>query len=90
MGAGEHGEQLAGHERELVEIALEESEDWQDHLLIGLACRSALRRGRELNLDDQRSLIQALAQTAAPAVCPHGSPILLHYSRAFLVDTFEW
>src|SRR5256714_1196587 len=83
-------EQLVGHLHELAQIAAEDSNDWEDRLLIGLACRSALRRGRELGLDEQRSLIAALANVAAPAVCPHGSPILLHYSRTFLIDKFDW
>ncbi len=83
-------EQLASHLRELVEIALEESEDWKDHLLISLACRAALRRGRPLSPAEQHELLQNLARTAAPAVCPHGSPVLLHYSRAFLVEKFDW
>ena len=87
-GAGQ--EQLAGHLRELAQIAAEDSNDWEDRLLIGLACRSALRRGRELGMDEQRSLISALANVSAPAVCPHGSPILLHYSRTFLIDKFDW
>ncbi len=83
-------EQLAGHLSELAHIAAEDSSDWQDRLLIDLACRSALRRGRELGIDEQRSLITSLANAAAPAVCPHGSPILLHYSRTFLIDKFDW
>src|SRR2546423_1179343 len=87
-GAGQ--EQLAGHIHELAELASEDSADWEDHLLIGLACRSALRRGRDLGTDEQRALITALATVSAPAVCPHGSPILLHYSRTFLIDKFDW
>lgn len=83
-------EQLTSYLPELARIAAEESNDWQDRLLIGLACRSALRRGRELGPVEQRALLAALAEVAAPAVCPHGSPILLHYSRAFLIDKFEW
>ncbi len=83
-------EQLAGHLSELAHIAAEDSSDWQDRLLIGLACRSALRRGLELGIDEQRSLITSLANATAPAVCPHGSPILLHYSRTFLIDKFDW
>jgi DNA mismatch repair protein MutL len=83
-------EQLAGHLSELAHIAAEDSSDWQDRLLIGLSCRSALRRGRELSIDEQRSLITSLANASAPAVCPHGSPILLHYSRTFLIDKFDW
>lgn len=88
--AGEGYEQLATHLHELAEIAAEDSTDWEDHLFIGLACRSALRRGRELGNGEQRLLLNALANAAAPAVCPHGSPILLHYSRQFLIDKFDW
>ncbi len=87
---GEGQEQLAGHLSELAHIAAEDSSDWQDRLLIGLACRSALRRGRELGVHEQRSLITSLSNVSAPAVCPHGSPILLHYSRTFLIDKFDW
>jgi DNA mismatch repair protein MutL len=83
-------EQLAAYLPELAAIAAEDSKDWQDRLLIGLACRSALRRGRELGPAEQRALLAELAEVSAPAVCPHGSPILLHYSRAFLIDKFEW
>ena len=50
---GEGQEQLAGHLHELAEIAAEDSTDWEDHLLIGLSCRSALRRGRVLGPDEQ-------------------------------------
>ena len=87
-GVGQEG--LANHLPELAQIAAEDSNDWSDRLLIGLACRSALRRGRELGPGEQRALLATLAEAAAPAVCPHGSPILLHYSRAFLIDKFEW
>src|SRR6266700_542582 len=87
---GDGQEQVAAHLHELAQLAAEDSVDWEDHLLIGLACRSALRRGRDLGLEEQRSLLTVLANTTAPAVCPHGSPILLHYSRAFLVDKFDW
>jgi DNA mismatch repair protein MutL len=83
-------EQLAHYLPELAQLAAEDNNDWQDRLLIGLACRSALRRGRELGPAEQHTLLANLAQATAPAVCPHGSPILLHYSRAFLIDKFEW
>lgn len=83
-------EQLTAYLPELAHLAAEESTDWQDRLLIGLACRSALRRGRELAPAEQRTLLASLAEVNAPAVCPHGSPILLHYSRAFLIEKFEW
>jgi DNA mismatch repair protein MutL len=83
-------EQLAAHLKELVSIAAEDDTGWEDQLLIGLACHSALKRGRELSQGEQQTLIQALAKATAPAVCPHGSPILLHYSRSFLSERFDW
>ncbi len=86
----EGNEQLATHLQELAEVAAEDSVDWEDHLLIGLSCRSAMRRGRELSPGEQRTLLAGLASVTAPAVCPHGSPILLHYSRTFLIDKFDW
>jgi DNA mismatch repair protein MutL len=85
-----HDEQLATHLPELAQLAAQDNHDWQDRLLIGLACRSALRRGRELTPAEQRTLLTSLAQASTPAVCPHGSPILLHYSRSFLIGKFEW
>lgn len=88
--ASQGNEQLAAHMQELVEIAAEDSTEWEEHLLISLACHSALRRGRELSSGEQRTLLKALATASAPAVCPHGSPILLHYSRTFLIDKFDW
>jgi DNA mismatch repair protein MutL len=88
--ASEGNEQLATHLQELAEVAAEDSVDWEDHLLIGVSCRSAMRRGRELSAGEQRTLLAGLASVAAPAACPHGSPILLHYSRAFLIDKFDW
>jgi DNA mismatch repair protein MutL len=96
LAQGEQGEQadqraqLASHLPELARLAAEDSSEWQDRLLIGLSCRSALRRGRPLGSDEQRSLLQLLANVSAPAVCPHGSPIVLHYSRKFLIDRFDW
>jgi DNA mismatch repair protein MutL len=86
----EQQEQLAAHLPEMVRLAADDSSEWQDRLLVGLACRSAMRRGRALGSEEQRSLLQALASVSAPAVCPHGSPIVLHYSRKFLIDKFDW
>jgi DNA mismatch repair protein MutL len=87
--AGEGYEQLASYAQELVEIAAEDNEEWEQSLLIGLSCRSALRRGRELSQGEQRSLLASLARVQVSAACPHGSPILLHYSRSFLIEKFR-
>jgi DNA mismatch repair protein MutL len=67
-----------------------EGEDWQRRLLINLSCRTAVRRGRVLDQPSMRALIEALGQTASPAVCPHGSPLLMHVSADLLERQFDW
>jgi DNA mismatch repair protein MutL len=37
-----------------------------------------------------RDLLTRLGTTASPAVCPHGSPIVLHVASAFLTRQFDW
>src|SRR6266568_3067193 len=85
MRAGE-GEEWAGTDSHLLlEPVIVELKRHQADLL-----EQRLPILRDLGIDEQRALIAALAGVSAPAVCPHGSPILLHYSRTFLIDKFDW
>jgi DNA mismatch repair protein MutL len=63
---------------------------WEARLLASLACRAAVRRGRELNEAEIRRLLGDLAGTTTPAACPHGSPVVLHFSGDFLRHQFRW
>jgi DNA mismatch repair protein MutL len=68
----------------------EAGEGWQERLLVRLACRTAVRRGRPLGRSAMRALVERLGQTSAPAVCPHGSPLLIHVSETLLERQFGW
>jgi DNA mismatch repair protein MutL len=81
---------LASVASELAADAAEDADDWLDHLRAALACRAALRRGQPLSVEEQRALVADLATTDAPAVCPHGSPIIVSWPRDELARTFEW
>ncbi len=76
--------------REIARAAAEDTDDWFDHVRISLACRSAIRRGQALTLLEQKALLDALREVQTPAVCPHGSPLLLRYDKRFLARAFEW
>jgi DNA mismatch repair protein MutL len=67
-----------------------DGETWQERLLVRLACRSAVRRGRVLDRPLMRALVEGLGRTAAPAVCPHGSPLLMHVGAEALERQFGW
>jgi DNA mismatch repair protein MutL len=83
-------EELAATLLALADDEAAEGEDWQERLLVDLACRTAVRRGRPLAPPALRALIAALGQTSAPAVCPHGAPLLMHVSAALLERQFGW
>ncbi len=83
-------EDVAAHVQFLLEEAARESEDWREQLLASLACRTAIRRNQPLELPEMERLVRDLAETRAPAVCPHGSPLILHLSRGFLRRQFGW
>ena len=83
-------EELAGGLGELLEEAAGDGDDWRDRLMTALSCRAALRRGRPLGDPQMRELVRQLAETAAPASCPHGSPVVLALSGAFLERQFRW
>lgn len=67
-----------------------EGEAWRDRLLVRLSCRTAVRRGRSLDRPAMRALVDGLGHTPSPAVCPHGSPLLMHVSGSLLAKEFDW
>ncbi|HEY1389682.1 MAG TPA: DNA mismatch repair endonuclease MutL [Ktedonobacterales bacterium] len=74
----------------LTEDAATDSDDWLDVVCVSLACRTAIRRGQSLTSDEQRALLTDLRSVMVVASCPHGSPLLLRYSRSGLARAFEW
>jgi DNA mismatch repair protein MutL len=75
---------------DLLDMATDDESDWQHRLLTSIACRSATRRGKPLTPTQCGELITLLADTASPAVCPHGSPVILQFSEQFLERQFHW
>lgn len=75
---------------DLLDLAADDDSDWQHRLLTSVACRAATRRGHPLTVVQSRELIDLLSETESPAVCPHGSPIILHFSDRFLERQFDW
>jgi DNA mismatch repair protein MutL len=64
------------------------AEERQRALLATLACHSAIRAGKVLDLAEMRRLIQDLERTRVPTACAHGRPTLLEISRLDLEREF--
>jgi len=65
-------------------------DNWLSRLRTAVACRTALRRGTPLPVTVMHQLLYDLAALQAPAVCPHGSPLILEVTTSFLARQFDW
>lgn len=54
-----------------------------------MACKAAIKANRYLRQDEMESLIGQLAQCANPYTCPHGRPIMVHFSTYQLEKMFK-
>jgi len=78
---------LAGKPYEVaVRELIEDLANWQtpasvekrrQQLLAMVACHTAIKKGTSLSPDEMKGLVRDLLQTDAPAVCPHGDPIII-------------
>ncbi|MBE9008645.1 DNA mismatch repair endonuclease MutL [Pseudanabaenaceae cyanobacterium LEGE 13415] len=56
---------------------------------VAVACRSAIRNGVPLSIDEMQSLIDRWQQTRNPRTCPHGRPIYLSLEESSLARFFK-
>jgi len=61
----------------------------REQLLATIACHSAVKAGEHLSQQEMRQLVADLMQTEAPAICPHGDPVIISISGADLDRKFE-
>lgn len=56
---------------------------------VATACRSAIRNGKPLNLEEMQSLLEQWQRTRHPRTCPHGRPIYLSLEESDLARFFR-
>ena len=49
----------------------------QDHVTITNACKMAVKAGDPLTIEEMQGLLEQLAETENPYLCPHGRPIVV-------------
>jgi DNA mismatch repair protein MutL len=54
-----------------------------------MACKAAIKANRHLRVDEMETLLQALETCETPYTCPHGRPILVHFSTYELEKMFK-
>ena len=61
----------------------------QDKALITLACKSAVKAGDVLTMEEMVNLIKELSQAKLPFNCPHARPIIVEMHRNELENRFQ-
>ena len=61
----------------------------QDRALITLACKSAVKAGDPLTMEEMVNLIKELSQAKLPFNCPHSRPITIEMSKNELERRFH-
>ncbi len=64
------------------------SKDWEERLVVSIACHSAVKAGQALTGDEMREIVRRLEQASLPHSCPHGRPTMIHLSLAQLEKDF--
>lgn len=70
----------------LVELSLGEN---LQAALVATACRSAIRNGMPLSLEEMQALLEQWQRTRQPRTCPHGRPIYLSLAETDLARFFS-
>ena len=61
----------------------------RDHVTITNACKMAVKAGDPLTVEEMTGLLQQLAETENPYVCPHGRPIVVKITFSELDKQFK-
>ncbi|MGN7470488.1 DNA mismatch repair endonuclease MutL [Brevibacillus sp. SAFN-007a] len=81
---------------ELIQFVLEAGEQGQAQVVqmrekaaIMMSCKAAIKANRYLTHAEMESLLNQLRETSSPFTCPHGRPIVIHFSSYDLEKMFK-
>jgi DNA mismatch repair protein MutL len=62
--------------------------EWPRRIATSLACHGAVRAGQALSIEEMRELLRGLEGCNQPYICPHGRPVMLHFSSTNIDKQF--
>ncbi|MEK3886895.1 DNA mismatch repair endonuclease MutL [Bacillus sp. FSL K6-3431] len=86
-----------GQEQETIEEMIEQLlgmkkidiKKLREEAAIMMSCKASIKANRFLRNDEIQSLLNELRRTADPFTCPHGRPIMIHYSISEMEKMFK-
>src|SRR5699024_9640672 len=74
---------------QLVQTEQVDIEAIREDVAILMACKRSIKANHYLNREDMLHLLEDLRQTTDPFTCPHGRPIMIHFSSYELEKMFK-
>jgi len=72
------------------DLVQDEQQLWESMLVLSVAaCRSAIKAGQRLSVDERRALLAGLRKLTPPYTCPHGRPIVTELTLAQIEKSFR-
>lgn len=86
-----------GEEKETIEEMIEQVLSMRkvdikllrEEAAIMMSCKGSIKANRHLRNDEIQSLLDELRTTSDPFTCPHGRPIIVHYSTYEMEKMFK-
>jgi DNA mismatch repair protein MutL len=86
-----------GEEKEIIEDMIEQLlamkkvdiKKLREEAAIMMSCKGSIKANRHLRNDEIQSLLDKLRMTTDPFTCPHGRPIIIHFSTYELEKMFK-
>ncbi|MBM4763884.1 DNA mismatch repair endonuclease MutL [Bacillus sp. B15-48] len=82
-----------GEEKETIEQLLSmkkvDIKKLREEAAILMSCKGSIKANRHLRNDEIQALLDELRKSADPFTCPHGRPILIHYSTYEMEKMFK-
>ncbi|WP_042348808.1 DNA mismatch repair endonuclease MutL [Bacillus massiliigorillae] len=87
----------SGDEQELIESILDQLlhmkkvdiKKLREEAAILMSCKASIKANHHLRNDEITSLLEQLRQASDPFTCPHGRPIIIHYSTRDIEKMFK-
>lgn len=79
--------------REIIDYLLEHRKvdlaKLREEAAILMSCKAAIKANRHLRQDEMFALLESLRKSSNPFTCPHGRPILVHFSTYAIEKMFK-
>lgn len=77
---GEEQETIVDMIEQLLNMKRVDIKKLREEAAIMMSCKGSIKANRHLRNDEIQALLDELRQTNDPFTCPHGRPIIIHYS----------